>query len=462
MSERHRRLSFLGLTRRQGLAAAARSWVGGPAAVASAQPRRPPLPRGKPTPPPPQPPSLPPPEPVALVGGTLIGEDGKALRDAVVVTDDAGRIVFAGPAASRPAASPGATPPRTVDVTGQTITGGLCDPLTQIGIIEVSLEKSTSDRAALDEEDPIVAAFRAADGYNPASSLVAIARQQGLTSAGVIPGGAGLVTGQSAWVDLHGTAPDDTLGREVLALHVGIDDGAYGSYRGRRANAWLRLRELIDDTRAYLKNPAGYDRRQLRTLPHKSRLDLRATARALRGEVPVVIHVDRASDLLTALRVAKAEGLRLVLASAAEGWKVADAIAKAEVPVVVYPLDHGPRSFAALGAREDNAARLHAAGVRIALSTGSSHDARKLRQTAGNAVRAGLPQPAGVAAIVEGPARAFGVDDDYGAPRAGRRANLVVWSGDPLELSSRVVRMFVRGRPASLRSRQTALFERYR
>jgi len=397
------------------------------------------------------------PTPVALVGGTVLRAGQKPLADAVVVTDTDGRIAYVGDDVAQ--AAVGTPTPHRIDVAGKTITGGLCDPLTQIGLVEVSLETSTSDRSA-DEDDPIRAAFRAADGYNPDSTLVAIARQQGLTSVGVMPSG-GLVTGQSAFVDLRGTDPENILGREFMALHVRIDDGAYGSYEGNRANAWLRLRELIADTRVFAKNPQGYDRRQMRQMS-ASRLDLVATQRALEGEIPMVIHVDRASDIRTALRLAAQEGLKLVLASAAEGWKAADAIAEADVPVVVYPLDHGPRSFAARGAREDNAKRLHDAGVKLAFSTGSSHNARKLRQAAGNAVRAGLPRAEGIAAAVDGPARAFGLEADYGSPKKGRRANLVVWSGDPLEFSSRVERMLIRGFPASLRSRQTALFERYR
>lgn len=397
------------------------------------------------------------PAPVALVGGTLLRAGEKPLVDAVIVTDAEGRIAYVGDDEAQ--ASVGRPTPTRVDVKGKTVTGGLCDPLTQVGLVEVSLEPSTTDQSA-DEDDPIRAAFRTADGYNPDSTLVAIARQQGLTSVGVIPSG-GLVTGQSAYVDLHGERREDTMGRELMALHVRIDDGAYGSYEGNRANAWLRLRELIADTKAFAKNPAAYDRRQLRRVS-ASRLDLVATQRALEGEVPTVIHADRASDIRTALRLGEDEGLRLVLASAAEGWKAADAIAEADVPVVIYPLDHGPRSFAARGAREDNAKRLHEAGVRLAFSTGSSHNVRKLRQAAGNAVRAGLPHEEGVSAIVDGPARAFGLGDDYGSPKRGRRANLVVWSGDPLEFASRVERMYIRGARASLRSRQTALFERYR
>jgi imidazolonepropionase-like amidohydrolase len=242
---------------------------------------------------------------------------------------------------------------------------------------------------------------------------------------------------------------------------VNLHDAMHGVFGQSRGTAWLRLRELLDDAKAYRANRGGYERRQVRELG-ASRLDLEVVVRALEGRLPVVFHVDRASDIVTVLALAKEHGLQAVLASAAEGWKVADAIAKAKVPAIVYPLDHGPRSFAALGAREDNAALLHQAGVTLALSTGESHNARKLRQEAGNAVRAGLPKGAALAAVTEAPATILGMAQDYGAPKAGKIANLVVWSGDPFELSTRVNQVIIRGRAVPLRSRQTALLERYR
>jgi imidazolonepropionase-like amidohydrolase len=387
---------------------------------------------------------------ITLVGATLWRPGEPPLENATLTLAEGKIAALGGPPAGE-----------VIDVSGKIVTAGLVDLLTQIGVVEVDLEPSTNDREheALEDPDPVRAAFLTADGYNPQSTVVAVARQGGLTSAGVIPQ-QGLVSGQSAWVDLAGDRADDAIVRRSLALHVILSDASFGGFGRARGTALLRLRELFDDARAYRTQRAGYDRRQVRELS-ASRLDLEAVVAALEGRLPFVMHVDRASDILTALRLARDNGLRLVLASAAEGWRVAGEIATAAVPVIVYPLDHGPRTFAALGAREDNAARLAAAGVTIALSTGESHNARKLRQVAGNAVRAGLSPSAALAAVSETPARIMGLPG-YGTPAAGRVANLVVWSGDPFELSSRVERMFIRGKEASLRSRQTALFERYR
>ena len=386
----------------------------------------------------------------AITGATWWQVDGTKTKDTVIVVDPAiGRIV-----------SIGTDPPGDVsriDIGGKIITGGFADPLTAIGLIEISLEPTTRDDALAGDE-LVRAAFRTADGYNPASSLVNIARIEGLTNAGVIPT-EGLVAGQSCWVDLAGATPDEAIGKRTSALHVIF--GGRSLEDSSRGTALLRLRELFEDTRTFQNNQRDYERRQLRKLG-ASRLDYEVVARALDGQLPTVVHADRASDILNVLALAKDSGLKLILASAAEGWKVADQIRDADVGVIVFGLDHGPRSFAALGAREDNAKLLDEAGVRVALSTGESHNARKLRQVAGNAVRAGLPQHVALGAVSDTAAQLLGLGDDYGEPKVGRMANLVVWSGDPFEFSSNAELMYIRGREVALTSRQTALYDRYK
>lgn len=388
---------------------------------------------------------------IALVGGELHRPDEPPLSNAILVLAGQ-KVVAIGADASL---TDGAT---LIDVRGKRITGGLIDPLTRVGVTEIDLEDAWRDDS-LSERRPIAASFKAADGYDPLSPLVAITRREGLTSVGVVPTG-GLVMGQSAWADLDGEHPRGALGTESLALHVHLDDYALGGGPMNRASALLFVRELFDDARAFSSKRDAFERRQLRELGARM-ADLEVVTRALDGKLPVVFHVDRSSDILRVLDLIRTYKLRGVVASAAEGWRVKSELAASKVPVIVYPLDDGPRTFTARSAREDNAALLAAAGVTLGLSSGESHNARKLRQIAGNAVRAGLPYAAALAAITDAPARMFGLDD-YGAPLEGRLANLAVWSGDPLELSTRCERLFIRGREVSLKSRQTALFEKYR
>jgi len=381
-----------------------------------------------------------------FVGATVHTGTGEVITDASVVVSQ-GKITQIGKNVSAPGA-------QTVSAKGMVITPGLVDPLTAVGLVEVDLEDSTHD----DHQggaDPIRAGFRAADGYNPASVVIPVIRAEGLTSVGVVPRG-GLFSGQSAWADLDGATAAEALAGTATALHVHLGVGADGGH----ATAVLRVREAFDDARAFQKNRAGWERNQSRRFA-PSRLDLEALVGALDGKLPVVFHVDRAADILSALALSRELQLRPVIAGGAEAWKVARELAAAKVPVLVYPFEQ-VTSFDAIGARDDNAARLFAAGVAVGISTGATHGARKLRQVAGNAVRAGLPYEAALAAITRVPAEALGMGGRYGTLAVGKVANLVVWSGDPLELSTRAVEVVIRGRKVSLRSRQTALFERYR
>lgn len=386
--------------------------------------------------------------PIAYAGATIHTGTGEVLTDATIVVAK-GKIVSVGKGVSAPAGA------ETVDAKGMIITPGLVDALTSVGVIEVDLENATRDDHQ-SSPDLIRAGFRAADGYNPASVVIGVTRAAGLTSVGVIPNG-GLIAGQSAWADLDGATAAESIAAPRLALHVHLDAGAAGD---GHATAILRVREAFDDARFFQKNRAAYDHNQTRRFA-PSRLDLEALAGALDGKLPVVFHVDRAADILAALGVAREFKLRPVIAGGAEAWKVARELGAAKVPVIVYPLQQ-LSSFDAIGAREDNAARLFAAGVAVALSTGETHNARKLRQVAGNAVRGGLPHDAAIAAITRVPAEALGMGARYGTLAPGKVANLVVWSGDPLEIATRVVDVVIRGKRVRRSNRQTALFDKYR
>jgi imidazolonepropionase-like amidohydrolase len=388
---------------------------------------------------------------LAFTGATVHVGNGEVIGDATVIVA-AGKIRAVGKGLAAPAGA------LTLPARGLVITPGLTDALTALGLVEVDLEEPTHDDREKGGSDRLHAGFRAAEGYNPASVLLGVSRAEGLCSAGVIPSG-GLISGQSAWVDLAGSTASEALVQAPLALHVRLDAGAGGTGFGH-ANALLRVREAFDDAKSFAKNRASWERNQSRPFA-PSRLDLEAMVPALERKLPVVFHVDRAADILAALALAKQLDLRPILAGGAEAWKVAPALAEAKVPVFVHPLQQ-PSSFDTLGAREDNAALLHRAGVIVGLSTFDTHNARKLRQVAGNAVRAGLPHEAALAAITRVPAEVFGLGARYGTLGAGKVANLVVWSGDPLELSTRVVSLVIRGRAISLENRQSALLEKYR
>jgi imidazolonepropionase-like amidohydrolase len=335
--------------------------------------------------------------------------------------------------------------------------------MTSIGLHEIELERSTRDTGPEFEDptrDPIRAAFSAADGYNPLSTLIPVARMGGVTTAMSTPEG-GLVSGTSAWVDLAGRSVAEAVRREHLALHVNLDDDGIAAAGGARPSAWTRLRELFDDARLYMRQRAAFDRGQFRDT-HASRLDLERVGQALERRFPIVIRASRASDLSRAIAFAREYRFDLVLAGAEEAWMVARELADARVPVIVQAMANLPSRFSALHTRYDNAAILARAGVRVILMSPGAWDVRNLRQEAGNAVAWGMDHEAALAAITSVPAEVFGMDRDYGTITVGRLANLVVWSGDPFELTTVPRRIFVRGSEIPLRSRQTLLFERYR
>ena len=176
---------------------------------------------------------------------------------------------------------------------------------------------------------------------------------------------------------------------------------------------------------------------------------------------PVVATVHRASDIQATVRLAQEFDLKLVIAGGAEAWIVADELAAAEVPVILDPLENLPSRFETLGATLHNAARLHTAGVKIAFSVAESHNARNMRQGAGNAVAYGLAPTAALEAMTINPATIFGVADVSGSLEPGKDADLVIWSGDPLEVTTAADRVFIRGRDIPMVSRQTLLRDRY-
>ena len=389
---------------------------------------------------------------IAYAGATVHLGNGEVIQDATVVIAG-GKIQQIGKGLAAPG---GAT---LLPAKGMVITPGLVDALTSIGLVEVDLESSTrSDRQLAPPNDSVHAGFRAADAYNPASIVIAVARSEGLTSVGVIPTG-GLISGQSAWADLDGATAEEAIAAAPLALHVHLDGDAPGEGAGH-GTAILKVREAFDDARTFQKSRAAWERNQTRRFA-PSRLDLEALAGALDQKLPVVFHVDRAADILAALKIAAEFKLRPVIAGGAEAWKVAPQLAAAKVPVILFPLQQ-PSSFDALGAREDNAALLDKAGVAVGISTGETHNARKLRQEAGNAVRSGLPYEAALAAITRVPAEALGLGARYGTFAVGKAANLVLWSGDPLEIGTQVLDVVIRGHRLPLKSRQTALLDKYR
>lgn len=391
-------------------------------------------------------------ETVVITGATLqtLGPLGVIKNGTLVIED--GKIRAVGASVPVPASA------RVIDGRGKVVTPGLFDSYTHLGISEVDAVRGTQDASLKD--DRVTAAFSVADAVNPRSILIPVNRIEGITRAVVAPEpGGSLIAGQGAVIHLGGTS--DSLVRTPVAMFAYLGERGAALSGGARGGAILRLREALDDAKDYAANRKAYDAGERRSYS-LSRLDLEALLPVARGELPLVVQVNRASDIEIVLRLAKELGLKLILAGALDGWQVADQIAAAQVPVLVNGLENVPNSFEGLGATLENAARLHRAGVTIALMSADAHNSRNLRQGAGNAVAYGLPWSAALAAITSVPARIWGIDAAYGTLEAGKDADVVIWDGDPLELTSYPTQVFIRGVDIPLRSRQTDLRDRYK
>lgn len=394
-----------------------------------------------------------PPRELAIVGAEVHTVSGAVLKDAtVLVRGD--RIVAVGAGLRVPATA------EVVDGKGKIVTPGLVEVASQLGLVEVSAERATVD-ASPASPDPVRAAFSAQEAIDLRSTLIPVARRHGITSAVSAPDG-GLVSGRSAWVDL--VAPTSlaaaTAVRGPLAMHVNLGASGGGAVGGSRAMALLRFREVLEDARVFAKERGAFQRNSLYDL-RAGRLDLAALGPVVEGRMRVIVSVSRAADISAVLRLAKDERLDVALVGADEGWLVASQLAAAKVPVVVEPLANLPDSFESRNARADNAALLAKAGVKVALTTRSSHQASNLRFALGNAVRAGLSHAEALRGATLTPAEIFGVAADYGSIEPGKLANLVVWTGDPFEPASFAEVIVVRGERQDPESRQTRLARRY-
>jgi len=387
---------------------------------------------------------------IAITGGTVYPVAGPKVSNATVLIRD-GKIAAVGTTVAVPAGA------SRIDAKGKWVTPGFIDGGGQLGLVEIAAVEGT--REASLRGDSVAAAFNVAEGINPASTLIPVTRIEGITSALATPSG-NLISGQAVLVDLDGSTVERMLVKSPAGMVVHLNEEAKDQAGGSRAGVAERLRRVWTDALEYSRRRPDYARAQMEPLGAAA-ADLEALLPVLRGEVPLIAVANRRSDIETALRLAREYQLKLVLSGAAEGWQIADEIARAGVPALVEPLDNIP-SYDALGIRYENAALLAKAGVHVALLEADSHNARNLRQQAGNAVSYGLPWDQALRAVTLTPAEIFGVADRYGSLEVGKVANVVVWSGDPFELATSVEHVLIRGRAVPLTSRQTELFERYR
>ncbi|WP_434030456.1 amidohydrolase family protein [[Pseudomonas] boreopolis] len=339
-----------------------------------------------------------------------------------------------------------------VEAAGRPLTPALFGGITEIGIEEVSGEDATVDSGLKLADQPMRPEFDATLAYNPDSVLVPVARVEGIgfTALGATTSGA-FIAGQGGVVRLDGSA--DPIGPHALFLRLGADASELTG--NSRAAQWMLLDQLVAEARGRVPADSPH---ALLTPAGRAVL-----AKYLAGQGRIVVQVERAADIRQLLRWAQREKVRIAIAGGSEAWKLAPQLAQAKVPVLVEALADLPSNFDQIGATLENAARLRAAGVEVSFTQGGdgSHNARKVRQLAGNAVANGLPWDDGLAGLTRVPAEIFGVGDRIGSIAVGKQADLVLWEGDPLDVAHYAEQVWLGGRAIPMRSRQTELRDRY-
>jgi imidazolonepropionase-like amidohydrolase len=367
-----------------------------------------------------------------------------------------GKIVQVGPNLAAPSGA------KVIDARGKPVTPGLMVSWTPLGITEVDLVAETNDETPNQALDS--AAFDVADAINPNSTLIPVARIRGVTRSLTAPTDCGDVFCGIAAVIHLGMGADLVVKRQAGVL-AELEPNGGKNQKNSRPDIWNKFRETLDDAREYRDQRSGYHRPGGSRDQRSNRIDLDALAPVIEGKEPLLVHVERASTIRQVVQYAQATKLHLVIMGGGEAWEVRSELAAAHVPVVIDNDANLPASFSDLGATLKNAMLLDAAGVTVVFqpqNDGPAHYARTITQIAGNAVANGMNYERALAAITRNPAEVWGIADSYGTLEPDKDGDVVIWDGDPLEVTSAPTAVFIKGQPIPMVSRQTELRDRYR
>jgi imidazolonepropionase-like amidohydrolase len=374
--------------------------------------------------------------PILIKGGRIITITRGTLEAGSVLIEG-GRITAVGQDLTVPKDA------LVIDAAGGFVLPGFIDSSTNLGLVEWETVEKDDDEAAT----TLTPQIRAIEAFYPDSKLIPEALRQGVTTALIAPARGNLLSGQSALVHLDGGDVAVSTLLFPAAVHGTLGETFKPRSKGNAAAPYTRmgaaalLRQTLVDARAYrdqLRSSAGAKP------PAQPMLD--ALAPVLGGERPLVIAANRMDDILTALRIAREFGIRIVVSQGAEAWRVRDQLAAAKVPVLIMPKSASGLTVETAGGRHDNPALLREGGVVIAFQTGSVQNVGDLLSLAQDAVRYGLPVGEALRALTINPAEIFGVAADVGSLEKGKIADIVIFSGHPILSPARVKTVIIRGR----------------
>lgn len=346
-----------------------------------------------------------------------------------------------------------------IDCTGKFIYPGMIDSGTRLGLVEISSVPETVDYAEIGN---VTSNMQALTAVNPNSEAIGVTRVSGVTTVLTVPTG-GLFPGTASLINLNGYTPDQMYGGFKAVVMNFPSSGRRGRFDRRSdedvkkdsEKALKEANEIWENARKYLdlKNSGA----QLQFFPEMDQL-----SKAVSGELPLLIVVDTASDIQNAIKWVDGKNIKVIFSGVAEGWRVADEIAKAGIPVITGPVQDLPtRQSDRYDTPYANAGKMAKAGVKVALRTDEEENVRNLPFHAAFAAAYGLGKEDALKAITIIPAEIFGIADQYGSVEVGKRANLIVSTGDPLETKSRILHVFIDGYMIPMSNRHIRLYQEF-
>jgi len=419
-------------------------------------------------------------KPVALRGGKVLTVSHGAIENGVVLFEN-GKITAVGTANSVQIPKDA----RIIDATGMTVYPGLIDSETALGLTEISAVDVTND--LVEPSDEIMPHMHVYDAFHAETELIPVTRLNGITNAIVAPASHDTLPGQDSFIQLAGKSPTDYVLVRDIAMPLNFTGDQRRNERGEgrkfpstRMGLAAQMRQVFLDAQDYAqrwsdyeKKKADYDKsktdaaatsdkdKKLPPNPPKRDLKLEALLPYLQGKKPVVLAADESSDLQAAVNLAHEFNLKFILNHISHSQSVLDYVASLKVPVIVGPIYEAPKPDERFDAVYNLPAQLYKRGVKIALASYDSHNARNLPYAAGFATGFGLPSEEALKAITLNAAEIWGLSDTLGSLDAGKNANVVVANGDPLDVKTDVKFVFIDGQEIPLTSRQTRLRDEY-
>ena len=412
------------------------------------------------------------PSAASQTGGTIVLRGGKLLtithgviENGVLVMQN-GKIIAVGPAGAT--SIPGGA--KVIDVTGMTVYPGLIDSETHLGLTEIEADRMTNDLVELSDE--IMPHMHVYDAFHAETAVIPVTRINGVTNAIIAPDSQDTLPGQDSFIQLAGKSSEEMLMVRDIAMPLNFtgkqrrnESFQNSKYPSTRMGMASQLRQAFLDAQDYERKLAAYeakkDGKDGKGEPPKRDLKLEALLPYLHGQKPVVLAAEEPNDLLTAVDLAREFHLKVILNHLEHSASLLDKIAATGFPVIVGPIYEQPKESERYDAVFKLPAEMAKRGIKIAFASFDTHNSRNLPYAAGYAVAFGLPPDEALKAITLNPAQIWGVDDRLGSLDTGKLANVVVATGDPLDVKTDVKHVFINGEEIPLVSKQTELRDQY-